>query len=389
MLSDVIPVAARRPLDDLVGAQVGDYLIEGVLGRGGMGTVYAAVHRVIGKQVALKVIRAGLVHDPVVIERFEQEARAATRIGHRNIIDIYSYGTLDDGRPYYVMERLRGRSLAVRIVEGALPLDEVAAIIGAICSALAAAHAEGVVHRDLKPDNIFLLEGAGPTEIKLLDFGVAKLQGAGRPSVSLTETGAILGTPRYMAPEQARGHTASAATDVYALGGIAYEMITGAPAFEGTNAADLVAQHLLEPAPRLRDSLRVPRALDDLVAAMLAKEPEDRPTIEEIQEAFHGLANSAGTPRRRRWPLVAGALVAAAAAAAIAWRFASPGVSAARTQPAAPRAQLGAEMSAASGDPSAASGDPRAVSGDPRAASGDPRAASGDLQRAHRDSASA
>jgi serine/threonine-protein kinase len=264
------------------GTKLGDYVIEGKIGAGGMGEVYAARHPLIGKRAAIKVVRKELCSDESAVGRFVDEARVVNQIGHPNIVDVFAFGTTRDGRSYLVMEWLQGETLRVRLERGHLELIDICELMLPLLRALQAAHDSGVVHRDLKPDNLFLVEVRGERPIlKLLDFGIAKLH---RPDhrVAKTATGAIVGTPQYIAPEQARGQAIDGKADIYALGGILFELLAGRPPFIADNAMDMVAKHLMEPAPRVSQFVRVPPALDDLVLAMLAKEAAERPTLAQV-----------------------------------------------------------------------------------------------------------
>src|SRR5262249_53115214 len=264
------------------GAVLGEYKIEGKIGEGGMGTVYAAVHPVIGKRAAIKVLRKDLCEDPYSVERFMDEARVVNQIGHLNIVDVFAFGEMLDGRHYLVMEFLRGETLRARMDRGRVELAEACAILRPLARALEAAHGKGVIHRDLKPDNVFLVEVPDePARVKLLDFGIAKLAREDH-RISRTATGAMVGTPQYIAPEQAKGHTIDANVDVYALGGIAFELTTGRPPFVADNAMEIVAKHLMEQPPRPSQLAQVPSELDDLILAMLAKEPKSRPSLAQV-----------------------------------------------------------------------------------------------------------
>ncbi|MBT8492445.1 MAG: protein kinase [Deltaproteobacteria bacterium] len=268
------------------GMTVGDYEITGVLGEGGMGTVYSAVHPLIGKKAAVKVISAGLCQDANAVNRFIQEARSVNHIGHPNIVDVFNFGRLDDGRSYFIMEWLQGQDLAERLFEDEpVELRESILILAQVADALEAAHKNGIVHRDLKPENVFLIDVHGQKSlVKLLDFGIAKLAKGNVPMAS-TRTGMMMGTPGYMSPEQARGKDIDHRTDIYALGALAYIMMTGQPPFEADNAMDLVMMHLSNEVPPPKDiNPEVPDALGDLILALLAKEADDRPTIAELRE---------------------------------------------------------------------------------------------------------
>ena len=233
--------AGRDVLD--VGAVVGEtYRIEGLIGRGGMGAVWAAEHlRLPGKHVAVKVLLDAAAGGDEMLQRFRREAEIASRLGHPNIVEVLDFNTLPTGQPYIVLEYLQGETLAGRLASGRLQLDEALAITRQIGSALQAAHRAGVVHRDLKPDNVFLCtpEEDLPTRVKVLDFGISKIRG----SQSLrTQDAILMGTPQYMSPEQATGKntTVDARTDVFALGAIVYEMLGGQPAFAGGSLAEVV-----------------------------------------------------------------------------------------------------------------------------------------------------
>ncbi|MCA9605764.1 MAG: serine/threonine protein kinase [Myxococcales bacterium] len=241
------------PEDPLLGLVIdGRYRIEKQIGEGGMGVVYMATHTVLQKKLALKVLRGDSSKDAEVVQRFMQEAQAATSIGHQNIIDISDFGRLPDGAVYFVMEYLEGTSLSEMIATGgSVPIQTAVHVIRQIASALEAAHSRGIVHRDLKPDNIFAIkQGADPSFVKVLDFGVAKVGGA---ASKLTKTGMVFGTPHYMSPEQAAGHTVDQRTDVYALGVIMYEMFTGKVPFDADTFMGILSKHMFEAPPRPTD----------------------------------------------------------------------------------------------------------------------------------------
>ncbi len=225
-MNSVVPAAEHELL--VPGTAVGDYEIDDELGHGGMGVVYRAEHPVIGKRAAIKVLRREMAKNPDTVDRFVQEARSVNQIGHPNIVDIFAFGTLADGRPYLMMDLLIGESLRARRKRGPLHVSEAASVLDEVTSALAAAHAKGIIHRDLKPDNVFLVERQGRwPEVKLLDFGLAKLV-SGVDTPVRTHTGIMLGTPDYMAPEQIRRRgVIDARVDVYALGVMAFESLTG------------------------------------------------------------------------------------------------------------------------------------------------------------------
>jgi serine/threonine-protein kinase len=279
-------IAAPGPDDLAAGDTIGEYQIVEPLGEGGMGAVYGAVHTVIGKRAAIKLLRRELCHNPEVVARFVQEARAVNQIGHAGIVDIFGFGALPDGRNYYAMEWLRGESLGTRLERGRLGRADACAILDQIIAALEAAHGQGIIHRDLKPDNVFLVEGP-QLRTKLLDFGIAKLTGVADRRIERTRTGSLVGTPQYIAPEQARGAAIDARADLYALGILSFEMFTGRLPFEADNAADLIAKHLTEVPPRARTiAPELPAELDEILAAMLSKDAAGRPPLARIRAVF-------------------------------------------------------------------------------------------------------
>lgn len=285
-------VVAVDPHDRLTaGTMVGEYQIEMPIGEGGMGVVYGAVHPLIGKRAAIKVLHPSLSVDRESVARFIQEAQAVNKIGHANIVDIFAFGTLRDGRAYFVMEWLQGRTLEERIKQSTLPISDAATIMLALVRALEAAHAAGVIHRDLKPENVFLVADGDSFRVKLLDFGIAKLSSA-QHSTSRTATGLTVGTPLYMSPEQARGVDLDARTDLYSLGVVAYEMLCGGTPFGGeASAVEVLHAHISKP-PRSPRELRpdVPAAFEAMILALLAKRPDDRPTLLDVRRQLGAFA---------------------------------------------------------------------------------------------------
>ncbi len=252
----------------------GRYLIEEKLGEGGMATVYRARHVLVDRPVAVKILLPTVAENPSIKERFRREAKNAAALTHPNIIEIYEHGETDDGAPFLVMELLIGHVLSSSTAHGPMPPGEVAAIGLQIAQGLARAHDFGVIHRDLKPDNVFLAELGGRRVVKLLDFGIARSTKDSR----LTNAGELFGTPQYMAPERLTSIDAGAPSDLYALGVMLYEMLTGRLPFEAETLPALFLAHLQEVPPRPSTRVPgVPRRLDDLVMALLEKKPEARP----------------------------------------------------------------------------------------------------------------
>jgi serine/threonine-protein kinase len=309
------------------GTQVGDYVVEGKIADGGMASIYAGMHPVIGRRVAIKIIAPYLSLRPDTLQRFAQEAWAVNQIRHPNIVDVYTYGALPDGRPYFVMEWLPGETLAALGGAGMLSRAELLRVAVQVCDALGAAHAAGVVHRDLKPENVLLVPDPAGWKVKLLDFGIAKLQRPPEAFAATTRVGLTLGTPQYCSPEQARGRAVDHRADIYSLGVVLYEQLTGFLPFEADNYADVLAMHLYDPPP----PPEVEPALATLLLGMLDKEAARRPSLAEVRAQLLALvdapvvATAAPTPapapapaklRPRRAPLVAVALVLAAGLAA-------------------------------------------------------------------------
>jgi serine/threonine protein kinase len=278
---------ASPNVPDLTGSTIGEYEIVSRLGIGGMGVVYEGRQPVIGKRVAVKVLLPQLSHDNELVERFVSEARAVNEIGHRGIVDIFSFGQLPTGQHYFVMEFLAGLPFD-RLVKtrGAIPPEEVLWWSEEICDALQGAHEAGIIHRDIKPSNLFLVDtGRGRPYVKLLDFGIAKLGAKDGESTPQTRASVVVGTPDYMSPEQARGKAVSPSTDVYALGCVMFELLTGKRAFKGENALETMFMHVENAPPKLRDF--VPDALPELESLLLwtmEKDPLARPaTAEELR----------------------------------------------------------------------------------------------------------
>jgi serine/threonine-protein kinase len=294
--------AEAEPSSSLCGRVVdGKYRIDALIGRGGMGAVYRAENIRIGKRVAIKILLKGHAKGSEAERRFVREARIAGSLGHPHICEVIDLGTLENGAPYQVMELLEGRTLAERIkLEGALSFDEVLDYAEQVLSALAAAHARGIVHRDLKPENIFLHERGEDVVAKLLDFGVSKSL-AGDHGLSLTQTGVVVGTPYYLAPEQARGdRDIDHRVDVWAMGVVLYEALTGCLPFKADSYHALLA-HILHSRPRLPSEHRpqIPPAIEGIVLRALAFEPADRfASADEMRSAIREARGRASPSRR-------------------------------------------------------------------------------------------
>jgi serine/threonine-protein kinase len=279
------------------GQQVGEYVVERKLGEGGMAMVYAGVHPLIGKRVAIKVLSPSLASEPDIVRRFIDEARAVNTIGHRHIVDIFSFQRLPDGRHYFVMELLDGQPLTKRLADRKAPLEwrEAIEICSQVCSAISAAHQRGIVHRDLKPDNLYLVRSPEGDYVKVLDFGIAKLTGEG-PDIKRTATGIPMGTPLYMSPEQTSGKGVDHRTDVYALGIMMYEIISGQPPFDSDNYVEILHAHLSKPPPPLPKNCQVHPELEALVMRMMTKRPDERPaTMEAVRMELLRLRDAALT----------------------------------------------------------------------------------------------
>lgn len=280
------------------GYKVGEYVIEAKIGEGGFGNVFKAVHPLIGKMVAIKVLHRRYSAQPEMVSRFIAEARAVNQIRHRNIIDIFAFGHLEDGRHYYVMEYLEGLTLEDYIAQrGPVPLGEAIPILRRLARALDAAHAKGIAHRDLKPDNVYMVaDEDGGYLPKLLDFGIAKLLSEDAPQKHKTRTGAPIGTPQYMSPEQCRGRGVDHRTDIYGFGIMAYRMLTGALPFDGEDYMDvLLAQLQEEPEPPSSIVRGLPEGVDDAIGWMLQKDPDERPpNLLTAMRSLEAAAEAAG-----------------------------------------------------------------------------------------------
>jgi serine/threonine-protein kinase len=292
-----------RLRDPLLGLQVGDYLVQELVGQGAMGIVYKATHSVIGKPVAIKVLKPDFADDPDMVQRLIREARTVNAIRHPGIVDIFGFGTLPtNGQPYIVMDLLVGEPLDVYVKrEAPVTLKVAWPMLDELLSALEAAHQVGVVHRDLKPGNVFLEKGHdGRLSVKVIDFGLARQAEKVGGSVRPTNPGTLLGTPAFMAPEQITGEKLSAATDLYAVGGIAYQLLTGHLPHEAPSAIEVLSQKLKHDPIRPRQWVpTLDEELDAWVMSLLGREMETRPqTATEARRQLRRLAEGRthGTP---------------------------------------------------------------------------------------------
>lgn len=289
--------AGQPPAD--IPSRIRSYIIQHCIGQGGMGMVFDAVHAQIGRHCAVKILDHALGKDPQMAQRFLNEARAVSLVHHPGLVEIFDFGCLPDGRLFLMMEFLKGESLQQRLRRyqgGGLPLADAVRISRQIASALDAAHQRGVVHRDIKPANLFLTpdpESKSGERVKVLDFGVAKLQEP--QSLRLTMEGAILGTPTYMSPEQSRGLlNVDSKSDVYSLGVVLFQLLCGRTPFQGT-AQQLLCQHVHLPPPSLSSfDLIPPPQLEQLLRSMLSKEPSLRPTMGQVARVLEQLATDDG-----------------------------------------------------------------------------------------------
>ena len=307
-----------EPLPELeVGDTLGPYRLEALAGEGGMGRVFRATHTDEGRPVALKVLRRRYARRPEAIARFFQEAQAVNRVHHPNIIEITDFVEgPPGGDSYYIMRWLEGETVAARLARTrVLPASLVLHLGRQVASALAAVHARGVIHRDLKPDNLFLIERSGRTDATLIDFGVAQADGE--------RDGVVAGTPAYLSPEAAAGRPLDGRSDIYAVGVVLYELLAGAPPFRGATLSEYVMKHMTEKPRPLTEVVAqpLPPGLSAVVARCLAKDPADRyQSMDELEAVLASLASGRDPARaQRRWMALGAGALALAAAAALAY----------------------------------------------------------------------
>jgi serine/threonine-protein kinase len=286
--------------DPFIGKIVDErYRIESKIGVGGMGAVYRVTRLLIGDTVAIKILHATQNADSMATERFRREAQAAARLKHPNVVAVYDFGVSSDGFQYLVMELVEGNSLR-EIIRKQGPFNSYAAseIVGQVCAALDAAHQQGVIHRDIKPDNILVSSTADGRRVKVLDFGIAKLRD--QSASDLTQTGSVMGTPHYMSPEQCLGEELDSRSDVYSLGIVLYEMLCGVVPFNSPISTAVVVQHVNQPPPSLRArNPNIPPAVEAVVFHALAKRREARPqTAGDLAREFEAAVS--GSPSGQR-----------------------------------------------------------------------------------------
>lgn len=273
-------------LDTLLGVTVSDtFSIVRAIGEGGMARVYEARHvRLPNKRFAVKVLHPTYSHQPTIVARFAREAEAASGIAHPNVVDVFDVGTTPDGRPYLVTEFLEGQDFSTLLDDrGKISAPAAVHVVRQVCRALAAAHARGVVHRDMKPENVFLVGDMDAPVVKVLDFGISKVDNGG---ATLTQTGMIMGTPGYMPPEQARGGKTDHRADIYGVGAMLYRAVTGKLPFDSEDAGEALSMVLTQDPERPRKiEPSIPEALELIIQRAMAKDPEDRfASMHELDE---------------------------------------------------------------------------------------------------------
>ncbi|PIE19542.1 MAG: serine/threonine protein kinase, partial [Proteobacteria bacterium] len=300
----------------------GRYRLTKLLGEGGMGAVYAAEHINITKTVAVKLLHPEISSNQEAVTRFKQEAQSASSIGHPNIIGIDDFFTMEDGRVCLIMEFLKGESLNDRmVVPGGLAPDQAIDLMVQVCEGLEAAHDKGIIHRDMKPENVFIATVHGREIVKILDFGIAKV--TGNEDNNLTKTGTVFGTPHYMSPEQALGHKVDVRADVYSVGVMLFEIFTGQVPFQAESFMGVLSQHITKPTPApssFTPGRPVPPMMDDIILTAMAKEVDKRfasmGALKGALMAFRDAMHAPDGPKVVTGKVEAAAVAAAGVAAA-------------------------------------------------------------------------
>ncbi len=322
------PAAPIDAVDPALGRVLGGrYAIESVVARGGMGIIYRARHLAVGRPVAVKILRADLARNTEALARFHREAQAAAAIGHPHIIEVIDFGHSPEGDAYLVMELIDGTDLAGLLRrEGRLPVARALAIVRQVADALGAAHAKGIVHRDLKCENVMVLARGEEDYAKVLDFGISKVLEDDQGRAPITRDGVVLGTPQYMAPEQGSdGALVDHRADLYALGCIFFELLTGTLPYEGKTPMEVMYKHnhAAIPVPSSRVTQhRVPSAIDAIVVRLLAKSRDDRfPDARAVVDALDAaLSPDRGVVRWRRLVVAAVLVAVGSLVTELAWR---------------------------------------------------------------------
>jgi len=293
-------VALEKMDDSVLGKTlIGKYRVDEKLSEGGMGAVYRGTHVLMDKTVAIKVLRPSLAADEKIVARFSREARAASRISHPNALAVTDFGESEDGVVFLVMEFLDGKTLKEVIrEEGPMPLARVVDIMRQVGDALKAAHEQGVVHRDLKSDNIMLISAGVGDHPKVLDFGIAKINEPENPDPELTAPNLVIGTPQYMSPEQcSQSSNIDSRSDIYSFGVILYEMLVGHVPFSGESPTIVMMKHLQEPVPSvIAERSDIPPSIGKIISRAMAKAPDDR--YQSISDLLEDLTIAAGIPGR-------------------------------------------------------------------------------------------